>query len=39
MFTVLFDVAHVATPAAVAAAADAPVRFLVGLPGHLYKAE
>ncbi len=33
MFTVLFDIAHVA------AAADALVRLLVGLPGHLYKAE
>ncbi len=40
MFTVLFDVAHVAAAAAaVAAAADALVRLLVGLPGHLYKAE
>ncbi len=38
MFTVVFAVAHVATPAAaaaVAAAADAPVRLLVGLPGHV----
>ncbi len=43
MFTVLFAVADVATPAAAAAAAaaasDALVRLLVGLPGHLYKAE
>ncbi len=34
MFTVLFAVAGVATPAA-AAAADAQVRLLVGLPGHV----
>ncbi len=37
MFTVLFDVAHVAAAAAAvaAAAADALVRLLVGLPGHV----
>ncbi len=35
MFTILFAVAHVATPAAAAAAADALVRLLVGLPGHV----
>ncbi len=36
MFTVLFDVADVV---AAAASADALVRRLVGLPGHLLKAE
>ncbi len=39
MFTILFAVADVATPPAAAVSADALVRLLVGLPGHLYKTE